>query len=130
MLDEEVNYETIDEVKSIKKKRTNQEINDLFICVSPDSFYIFKESQRVGRSLSDLISRKEYLEKISFGEISDIVFPSLKKITKKIKDKEKGIPFRILTNTEEYWVWVSEKSFWISRKLFEDTLYIKENVRL
>lgn len=127
-MDEEHAYQLIKEVKVFKEKRSGKEFSDVVICVTTEGFYIFSESQAASERYSQAINKKDYLDKISFVDIIDIVYPASKKLSQKIKDKEKGFPFKIMAKAEEYMVWVSEKYYWISRKMFEDFLYSKENV--
>jgi hypothetical protein len=127
-MEEENAYQLIKEVKVFKEKRSGKEFTDVVICVTTDGFYIFSEGQAAGESFGQAISKKDYLDRISFADIVDIVYPASKKLSQKIKDKEKGFPFKIMAKAEEYMVWVSEKYYWISRKMFEDFLYSKENV--
>jgi len=127
-MEKEYSYQFIKEVKVFKPKRSGKEFADVVICVTTDGFYVFSEAQAASERWSQAINKKDYLYKISFADIIDIVYPAAKKLSQKIKDKEKGFPFKIMTKAEEYMVWVSEKYFWISRKMFEDFLYSKENV--
>ena len=126
-LEAEVDYEVIQEIRSIKKKRANKDFLAPALLVAKDCFAVLPSGMS-DRAVDEAWNKKDFLERINFADVTDIVFPSFKKISQKIKEKDKGIPFKIITSAEEYWVWLSERSFWLTRKLFEDTLYIKENV--
>lgn len=116
-------YEHIPDVYYIKPK-TNDRYVDPLLWATTDSFMIAL-SQYASTAPAIIDSNKLYVEKIPYGEITDMVFPSLKKINESDK---KRYAIKLVKGRDQYIIGLSERSFFQMRKLFESILYMKSTV--
>lgn len=116
-------YEQIPDIYYIKPK-TNERYVDPLLWATADSFMIAL-SQNASLSPSVIDEKKLYVEKIPYADITDMVFPSLKKIN---ESEKKRYAIKLVRGRDPYIIGLAEKSFFQIRKLFEDILYMKQTV--
>lgn len=114
----EISYIT-EKVGDNKKKH----IKPLFFALI-DSFIIVKNLNQKYNSKKEIKS-DQIIDMIFYKDITDIIFPSIKKIK---LSKKKQFAVKILKNREYFIIGLSEKSFFEFRKLYEDSLYPNSNV--
>lgn len=120
----------IDEIFQIKKMKAQKKFQTErpVIIITTDLFLIIP-SDLLSDKISIIISEKKFLEAIRFSEILDIKFPNLDRALDKLRDKSKGVPFKIITNHEDYVVYVTEGSFMRTRDFLRLVTQKKEEVR-
>ena len=114
----EISYIT-EKVGDNKRKH----IKPLFFALI-DSFIIVKNyNDKIYLSKKD-INRDDLIDIINYKDITDIIFPPIKKIK---LSKKKQFAVKILKNREYFIIGLSERSFFDFRKLYEDSLYPNSN---
>lgn len=121
-------FETIDEITEIKREqklegRSQKEaFTGVFLVLTEDSFVILREGQR--SRISAAIASREWVDALTFTEIEDIVFPSLKKLR---EASGRRFVFRLISDKDVvYSVTLSEASFFLCRRLLRADLSLNE----
>jgi hypothetical protein len=123
--------ELIHEIKDInyitkKEADRKKQYSNPLMYSTDESFLILNSGTKKFRKKSE-ISDEEITDQIFYRDITDIIFPSVKKI--KMSEK-KQYAVKISKKREYYIVRLSEESFFEFRKLYEDVLYPNSNVCL
>lgn len=120
----------IEEIFQIKKMKSQKKFQSErpIIIITSDLFIILANTDR-NNTLQEIIQSKKYLDTIRFIDILDMRFPNLDRAHEKLRDKSKGVPFKIITPHEDYLIYVSENDFLRTRDFLRNITQKKEEVK-
>ena len=117
----------IRDIKRIKKRKAQVNLEKVFIVITSEAFVILRDNQDP-EQLQQILINKQYLDFIKFSDILDIKFPNFDKFSDKYNDSTTGKPFKIICPVEEFIVYTVEESFRRTRDFLRNVTQKREDV--